>query len=225
MAVFFTYVALWFITGEASRPLGLISAVLALIAVICTSMIYGQIKTVPRWSNPFTIAMFIGYALSGGIIAVALATAISGAAVPTLMAMVLIATTFAAYAYRRRAMAITLAGAGSSPETATGLGKLGKVRLLESPHSQENYLMKEMVYRVGRKHAEKLALIAVILGLFAPLFLFIVSRDAEGYGLPPAVGIIGLLLALLLHFGGALVSRWLFFAEAEHVVGLYYGQR
>ena len=27
------------------------------------------------------------------------------------------------------------------------------------------------------------------------------------------------------HAAGALVLRWLFFAEAEHVVGLYYGRR
>ena len=33
------------------------------------------------------------------------------------------------------------------------------------------------------------------------------------------------LLALLSHVAGVLVSRWLFFAEAEHVVGLYYGMR
>jgi DMSO reductase anchor subunit len=32
-------------------------------------------------------------------------------------------------------------------------------------------------------------------------------------------------LAALGHLTGALASRWLFFAQAEHVVGLYYGQR
>jgi len=32
-------------------------------------------------------------------------------------------------------------------------------------------------------------------------------------------------LAALSHGAGVLVSRWLFFAEAEHVVGLYYGRR
>ncbi|MEM7545777.1 MAG: DmsC/YnfH family molybdoenzyme membrane anchor subunit [Pseudomonadota bacterium] len=219
MALFFAYVVLWYMSGAPMRILGIFCAALALAAVICTSMIYGQIKAVPRWSTPYTVAMFIGYALTGGILAVSLAMTLSGTSAPILLAMVMIATSAAAYAYRRRAMAITLAGAGSSPETATGLGKQGTVRLLESPHSQPNYLMKEMVFRVGRKHAEKLALIAVILGLFAPLFLFIVSRDAAGFGA------LGIALALIMHFGGALVSRWLFFAEAEHVVGLYYGQR
>jgi DMSO reductase anchor subunit len=32
-------------------------------------------------------------------------------------------------------------------------------------------------------------------------------------------------LALVLHVIGTFVQRWLFFAEAEHVVGLYYGKR
>jgi DMSO reductase anchor subunit len=34
-----------------------------------------------------------------------------------------------------------------------------------------------------------------------------------------------LLAAALIHLAGAMTQRWLFFAEAEHVVGLYYGQR
>ncbi len=33
------------------------------------------------------------------------------------------------------------------------------------------------------------------------------------------------ILAALLHATGTFAQRWLFFAEAEHVVGLYYGKR
>jgi DMSO reductase anchor subunit len=32
-------------------------------------------------------------------------------------------------------------------------------------------------------------------------------------------------LAVISHISGLFISRWLFFAEAEHVVGLYYGKR
>ena len=32
-------------------------------------------------------------------------------------------------------------------------------------------------------------------------------------------------LAIVSHVTGVLVARWLFFAEAEHVVGLFYGAR
>ncbi len=51
------------------------------------------------------------------------------------------------------------------PETATGLGQLGLVRLIEPPHTQTNYLLSEMGFRVGRKHAGKLRLLACGLGL------------------------------------------------------------
>ena len=56
----------------------------------------------------------------------------------------------------------------STPETATGLGFIGRVRLLERPHVNENYLTREMGFRVARKHAEKLALIAAGGGRFRP---------------------------------------------------------
>ena len=48
----------------------------------------------------------------------------------------------------------------STPESATGLGFIGRVRLLERPHVNENYLTSEMGFRVARKHAQKLARIA-----------------------------------------------------------------
>jgi sulfite dehydrogenase (quinone) subunit SoeC len=49
-------------------------------------------------------------------------------------------------------------------------------------------------------------------------------------GLPALVmvlplGLTGVALAAVLHLAGAFAARWLFFAEAEHVVGLYYGAR
>ena len=85
----------------------------------------------------------------------------------------------------------SLESRGSSPETATGLGFIGKVRLLEKPHSGENYLTKEMVHKVGRKHAAKLRLIALALGAVVPL---VISLAVFAAGLPAAV------LAPGLHF-------------------------
>ena len=221
MSVLFLYAALWFLGGEPMRALGVIGSVLAVIAVTCTAMIYAQLKTVPRWSNPLTLPMFLGFSAAGGAIATALASVLSGEPPSQMLGMGLLVASGAAYAYRRFSQLVTMKSVGHTPETATGLGDLGKVRLLESPHSQPNYLMKEMVYRVGRKHAEKLAIFTVIIGLFAPLFLFVGVRFLEA----PAVVALGLALALALHVAGALTSRWLFFAEAEHVVGLYYGKR
>ncbi len=107
-----------------------------------------------------------------------------------------------------------MAASGTSIETATGLGHIGKVRAFEPPHTGSNYLLREMVFVVARKHARKLRLIALGLMAVLPALLLLLPF---GHWLA--------LIAVLSHVAGVLVSRWLFFAEAEHVVGLYYGKR
>jgi len=106
------------------------------------------------------------------------------------------------------------AAAGQTTGTATGLGGLGRVRQLEPPHTGPNYLLREMVHVVGRKHSLKLRTIALLAGAIIPAVLI---------ALWPSVP--GVVLAVGLHVVGMLAARWLFFAEAEHVVGLYYGAR
>ncbi len=107
------------------------------------------------------------------------------------------------------------ANSGSTIETATGLGNIGKVRMFEPPHTGTNYLLKEMVYVIGRKHAAKLRLLAIILMVVIPVLML-------GMGAQHGIKAI---VAVLSHLVGVFASRWLFFAEAEHVVGLYYGKR
>jgi DMSO reductase anchor subunit len=75
--------------------------------------------------------------------------------------------------------------------------------------------LREFVHVVGRKHASKLRVIALTLMVLAPALLI----------LAPFNYLLALLLASLAHLAGVCVSRWLFFAQAEHVVGLYYGKR
>jgi DMSO reductase anchor subunit len=91
---------------------------------------------------------------------------------------------------------------------------MGRPRLLEPPHTGENYLLREMVHVVGRRHALKLRAIGLGLAVLVPLALVLATE-----------GRLALWVAAGIHAVGALVLRWLFFAEAEHVVGLYYGKR
>ena len=37
---------------------------------------------------------------------------------------------------------------------ATGLGRFGAVRVLDPPHTQANFVMREMGYTVARKHTK-----------------------------------------------------------------------
>lgn len=200
---FALYAVLWWF-GARLAPLGLLAALLALATVAATAMIYAQMRSVPRWRSPLTPALFLLFALSGG----ALLAGARGPA-PWLLAG-LGAVQLAAWAWGAGA----LRRSGTTLASATGLGAMGRPRLLEPPHTGQNYLLKEMVFVVGRRHAAKLRVIGFVLAVLLPLALVL-----------PTEGRLAVWIAAAVHAVGALVLRWLFFAEAEHVVGLYYGKR
>ncbi|MCV2893405.1 dimethyl sulfoxide reductase anchor subunit family protein [Lentibacter sp. XHP0401] len=189
--------------GVRLRLVGLIGALLCLGTVFTTSMIYTQLKTVPRWNMWTTPPVFILHALGGGALL---------AGQPRLAAVLL--ASLGALMVWAWIVGDEKGRAGSTMETATGLGHIGKVRLLEPPHSGENYLLKEMAYQVGRKHAFKLRLIAFGLGIVLPVLLMLLLPVTHTTAL----------VAILAHLVGIFAGRWLFFAEAEHVQALYYGR-
>ncbi len=181
--------------------LGLIGAALSGLTVYCTAMIYGQLKTVPRWQQPLTPVLFLAFAFTGGAL---LAQEYSFALVG---AVALILVQVGHWIMGDRAWRTN----PDTAESATGLGgSEGTVRLLERPHTGKNYLTTEMVHQIGRKHAVKLRGLILILLIIAALIALFNGA---------ALWVAALVLSL-----GALVSRWLFFAEAEHVVGLFYGR-
>src|SRR5262245_11064907 len=106
----------------------------------------------------------------------------------------------------------------ATAESATGLGAFGKVRMLTAPHTEENYLLKEMGFRIARKHAQKLRRIAFFAGFALPLAAIVAARFT-----PHLIDILLLLAAIVLNAVGTVTERWLFFAEAKHTVTLYYG--
>ena len=202
----FAPVALGAILGAGGGGvLAHLGALLALATVLATSMIYAQLRTVPRWRHWTTPALFLGFAVTGGAIVLA----------PALVAAGLCAGLGALLALSFRLGDRRFAFAGSTIGTATGLAAIGEVRAFEPPHTGTNYLMREMIHVVARKHVEKLRVIAVLGASVLPAVLLLV--------LP--VGVLSAGLAALVHLAGAFAARWLFFAQAEHVVGLYYGKR
>ncbi len=193
------------IFGSRPMVIGLLGAALSLATIYATAMIYAQLATVPRWNSLLTPVYFLTSALAGGALlagtvwfAVALLLVLSGVQVLVWMQGDLRFST-----------------RGHTLESATGLGALGRLRLFEPPHTGSNYLLNEFVHRVGRRHAVKLRIIAVLGMGVVPALLLMTA---------PGSGVV-LVLAVLVHFAGMAVSRWLFFAEAEHVVALYYGVR
>jgi len=184
---------------------GLIGGILCLLTILATAMIYAQLRTVPRWNHWTTPALFLLSGLTGGAILAGL----------SLIAQLLLAWLAVILALHWLLGDKQFALRGSTLGTATGLGGRGTVRQLEPPHSGQNYLLREMVYVVARKHALKLRILALIGACVLPSILLWIAPFS----------ILSLIAAALIHLAGMLASRWLFFAEAEHVVGLYYGQR
>jgi len=203
-AIMGLYAALIVFLGVRVTLLGWLGALAALGTVVTTSMIYAQLRTVPRWHMPLTPVLFIALSLGGGAL---LAGQIS-------FALVLLIIAGAVQILWWWQGDTRFATSGTTMATATGLGNIGTVKAFEPPHTGTNYLLREMVHVVARRHAVKLRIIAFALMIAVPLVLLLV----------PFHHLLGV-LAVLSHIAGVLVSRWLFFAEAEHVVGLYYGMR
>ena len=194
----------WLELGWSRIP-GFFGAVLALVTIGTTSMIYAQLKTVPRWNHWTTPVQFFAFALAGG----AILTGQNGAAM-VLLAL-LAAALLAHWHYGDR----RFAQVGQTMESATGLGAMGSVSVFEPAHTAGNYLMREMMFVVGRKHAAKLRVIALVMACAVPFALLAVLPSH----------IVTTALVTISHLIGAAAARWLFFAQAEHVVGLYYGKR
>ncbi|MCG6882459.1 MAG: dimethyl sulfoxide reductase anchor subunit [Silicimonas sp.] len=185
------------------RIFGILGGALGLATVFATSMIYTQMQTVPRWNHWSTPITFLAFAVTGGALLTG-RVELARALLPLLMVLQIFA-----WIDQDRHEKADLTDIG----TATGLGSRGRVRAFEAPHTGENYLTKEMVFRIGRKHASVLKVIALALGMLIPTFLlFLPFHHAFA------------IAAVLSHLAGVFVQRWLFFAEARHVVGFYYGR-
>ena len=196
----------------------LILAASCIATIATTSMIYASLKTVRRWRNGWTMPCYLALGLASGSVWLTLIAAFFGVDTTWLqwvsLVVLLLATTLKLGYWYFVDHDEGVASAGS----ATGLGRFGKVRLLTAPHTEENYLLKEMGYRVARRHAVKLRLIAGLLAFALPFILLLLAP--AGASLP---GIAALLIASLANAAGTLTERWLFFAEARHTVTLYYG--
>lgn len=190
---------------DTAWPLvGIAGALASLATVFTTSMIYTQLRTVPRWHTPLTPILFLSISIAGG--------ALMAGQTDIAPWLLLVAGIAQVAVWLRGDGAFT--AAGTTLASATGLGKIGTVRAFEPPHTGTNYLLREFVHVIGRKHARKLRMISLTLMTVLPVILLLLP-----------FGHVLAALAVLSHLAGVAVSRWLFFAEAEHVVGLYYGKR
>ena len=209
----------WFLAayGGVRVPFwaNLVLLVLLYVTVYATSMIYASLKTVARWHHPLTPVCYLMFAAAGGLLATLALLAILRLPITAALAQAAIVLMLSAWGVKLAWWRLAgMARHAGSIESATGLGQLGAVRPLMPPHTEENYLQHEMGFVVARKHADKLRMIAVALGGGVPVLILLLAPASAG----------ALAVAVLAHIAGMFVERWLFFAEAKHVVTLYYGE-
>jgi sulfite dehydrogenase (quinone) subunit SoeC len=204
--------------AHALAPLAVLTSACAVLTLYTTGMIYASLRTIRQWHQPLTAPLYIVLGLASGAVLLNALLVVFGHAAPWSAWLAIAALALAALLKAAYWHAIDAAPKQYTVEAATGLGHLGKVRPLEPPHTLPNFVMREMGYRVARKHAEKLRTLVLACAFALPALATLAAFTPS-----PLAALAGALVAVLSMAIGLVVERWLFFAEAEHVAMLYYG--
>ncbi|HET9485441.1 MAG TPA: DmsC/YnfH family molybdoenzyme membrane anchor subunit [Xanthomonadales bacterium] len=205
--------------GAASVVASLALVLLALASLVCTAKIYDTLKPIAAWHNRYVLPGYLLIGLGTGALWLTTLLALAGRA-PRTMQLASIAVLFALIGvhkllYWRYVDRTPLAAHAGS---LTGLGRLGRVSSFEAPHTESNYLLREMGFVVARRHARVLRATALLLLAVVPLAATgFLAVQASAPVVPAAIALVAASL-------GSFVERWLFFAEAKHAVIAYYAR-
>lgn len=194
----------------------LLLVVCSLLTVVCTAMIYASLKPIPAWRHSAVVPVYVLFSLlTGGLLCAALIGLREGVGNGVAMVGVFVAIVLAVVK-QRYWRDIDTTPLPSTRADAVGLPGRA-VSVFERPHTETNYLTREMGFVLARRHSRKLRVIALALFAGLPVMLMLpvwllVHLDAGPW----------LAVAALSALLGAMVERWLFFAEARHLVTLYY---
>ena len=191
---------------------GGLGAVLAWITIFSTGMIYGCLKTIRQWNSPLVPANYLALGhFSGALILLAIASQggveLNGYIALVLALLVASVTLKAIYYFW-----IANPGTGSTIQTATGFTR-GNVRLLDTGHTHGTFLTQEFGFQIARKYALLLKSFVFLMGFLVPALMLTLGKDIN----------LAIYAAVATALLGMVVERWLFFAEARHVVNLYHG--
>lgn len=201
--------------GPLLAALGMLLVACAMLTVVCTAMIYASLKPVPDWRHPLVVPAYLLFALVTGLALqfVVISYMFGGQdARPMLLTLSVLGVLTVAMKWLywhetdRARLPVTRGDAVGLPQR--------KPAVFERPHTEANYITREMAFTVARTHATRLRLAATALIAGGPLLAMLLAGS-----MPPTVA---LALAAVLLLAGAFVERWLFFAQARHMVTLYY---
>jgi sulfite dehydrogenase (quinone) subunit SoeC len=211
----------WIFLGQTNDwigVMGLLTAAGAAITVSMTGMIYASLKPIAEWHTPFTLPAYQIYSLMTGLTLLNAILEAFGLGSSTVIGLAALGT-LCGWAWKRVTWHHNAHLDLPDVNSATGLHQ-GSVHSMQWPHTERNYLLKEMGFRLARKFSERLRWIMQILAFGLPLLLLAIALLVPGWtALSLSV------VAAPIQLGGMLLERWLFFAEATHAVTLYYGRQ
>ncbi len=226
--------------GLATKLAATASLLLGLTTVFCTARIYTSLPPIPAWHGPLVLPVYLLFAATTGIaLWVALSRVLLGSA-PVFGQLALVVFALATAALKWRYWQAIDAIEMPSTAHMTGLDRMGAgaARSFEAPHTEANYLTREMGFRFARRHARVLratvtvSLIATSAIAALPLVVPTLtasthpsaSLGASGAVMLTTIGTVLPVIAALLTLLAALAERWLFFAQARHMVMAYYAR-
>jgi DMSO reductase anchor subunit len=192
--------------GIGGMVAGVIAAILAMVTIFSTGMIYACLKTIRQWNTALTPANYMTLGLMLGALFLA---AVQATAETLTLAMALIAF---AGVMKLMYYAWINEPTGSSINSATGFTN-AKVRILEPGHTADTFLTHEFGHIVLACKSNFLRILVFVLGFIVPFVLVMIAKE----------NMMLIYAAMMSAYVGILVERWLFFAEARHVVNLYHG--
>lgn len=194
---------------------GGVLAVGSVATVWCTGMIYACLRTVPAWNLTRVPVLYLLLAAGTGGAVLTMIDAVAGSGSQALAAASALALAVALGVKLAYWAVIDTRPAQFDRASALGIPGASGIRPLDPPHSQPNFVMREMGYAVARRHADRLRRISAALLALAAAGLLLAA-------LLPAAALPLAIAALLAAAPGVVLERWLFFAEARHVSMLYY---
>jgi sulfite dehydrogenase (quinone) subunit SoeC len=208
---------IWYSDFLSDSLLAITLATLSIATVICTAMIYASLKPIPAWQHVYVVPVYVLFALlTGGLLSITIALDLDHRLIQHLsLGFIAIAIVLAVLkiGYWKAIDSQTL----PSRASALGLSEDKIVAVFERPHTEANYLTKEMGFVLARKYSSRLRIISLLLFAVLPIVLCILV-----WILSPKISNYLLLFATFSAYVGAVVERWLFFAEAKHAVMQYY---
>lgn len=194
---------------------GFLTAVLAWITVFSTGMIYACLKTIRQWNTPLVPANYLALGYASGSLLLLLGAVVAGLDTTPYIAMSALIISVAAVLKAIYYFWIRSPGLTPTINTATGLTR-AKVKLLDTGHTHGTFLTQEFGFQVARQQASLLKIVVFVLGFALPGLMMVWVFGQQGQQMAAIV-------AVMAGLAGAAVERWLFFAEARHVVNLYHG--